>query len=114
MHELSIAQSIIQIVEKSIPQNFNKQITHVHLQIGVLSGIEIEALEFAFQILKEKSKIPSSQLVIDKLLGEAYCNNCCFVFEVSKFGESCPNCHNFDISILKGKEMKVSRIEASE
>jgi hydrogenase nickel incorporation protein HypA/HybF len=114
MHELSIAQSVIQIVEKSMPSDFNKQISYVHLQIGQLSGIEIDALEFAFSIMKEKSKIPFSQLVIEKLNGEARCNNCGYVFAISSYGESCPDCNNFDIAITKGKEMKVIRIEATE
>ena len=45
MHELSIAQSILAIAENAAPKNSNAVVTSVGLQIGELSGIEIESLE---------------------------------------------------------------------
>jgi hydrogenase nickel incorporation protein HypA/HybF len=109
MHELSIAQSIIAIVEKSVPAGFNQTITAVDLEIGVLSGIEIQALENAFSIIKNSTILRDSVLKINIKKGKATCTACKTIFELSGFGESCPNCNSYEINITEGKEMKVVR-----
>jgi len=53
MHELSIAHSILSIAENAVPENSKAFVTSVGLQIGELSGIEIESLEFAFSVIKQ-------------------------------------------------------------
>lgn len=110
MHELSIAQSVISIVEKSIPDSFEGTVNSIVLQIGTLSGIERDALEFSFSILKEKSKIKKADLLIESVQAEAICNECKHVFEVKTYGEPCPSCNSYYYNLLKGKEMKVLKI----
>ena len=56
MHELSIAQSIISIAENAAPKDHSTHITSVGLQIGELSGIEIESLKFALSVIKKLDK----------------------------------------------------------
>lgn len=110
MHELSIAQSVISIVEKSLPATFEGQVTSVILQIGTLSGIELDALEFSFSILKEKSKLKNASLLIEEIQAQAECRSCKSIFDINAYGEPCPSCQSFEYALIKGKEMKVLRI----
>jgi hydrogenase nickel incorporation protein HypA/HybF len=106
MHELSIAQSILQIAEKAAPKNSNG-ITGVGLQIGELAGIEISALRFALSIIKEDTVLAKADLNIEIIKGEAECMECKEVFPMNIFGTCCPNCGSYRSKILRGREMKI-------
>ena len=49
MHELSIAQSIVQLSEKQAREHHSSQIEEVELEIGRLAGVELQTLEFAME-----------------------------------------------------------------
>jgi hydrogenase nickel incorporation protein HypA/HybF len=110
MHELSIAQSIIQIVEKTLPPDFSKKISLVNLSIGTLSGIEIDALTFAFSVIKKDTLLSNSEMAIEIIKGFAKCKNCYTDFELIAYGNPCPQCGSYSMDIVRGKEMKVTNI----
>ena len=110
MHELSIAQSVITIVESSLPISFSGKITSVSIQVGRLSGIEIDALAFSFSILKEKSKLKNAELNIENVQALAECKNCHRIFEIRAYGDPCPDCLSYSNLIIKGREMKVLNV----
>jgi hydrogenase nickel incorporation protein HypA/HybF len=113
MHELSIAQSILSIAENAAPQN-NAVVTSVGLQIGELSGIEIESLKFALSVIKENTVLEKADLDIDIVTGEAQCTDCKKVFPMHYFGSCCPQCGSYFVKVLKGREMKVLNIIIDE
>jgi hydrogenase nickel incorporation protein HypA/HybF len=114
MHELSIAQSILSIAENAIPKNTNAVVTGVGLQIGELSAIDIETLEFAFSVIKADTLLQNAELNIEVVKGEAACTDCGTIFPLSSFGTCCPECKRYSIKILKGREMKVLSITVDE
>jgi len=114
MHELSIAQSIIQIVENSLPNKNENKVNSVHLLIGKLSGIEIDALQFAYSVLKNNTFLNNSELKIEITNGQAKCLTCNTSFEMNKYGIPCPECGGYVIEILQGKEMKVLKINIDD
>ena len=114
MHELSIAQSIIKIVESSLPNKNENKVNSVHLLIGKLSGIEIDALQFAYSVLKNNSFLYSSVLKIDETNGQAKCLTCNITFEMNRYGTPCPECGGYAFEILQGKEMKVLKINIDD
>ncbi|MBK5271828.1 MAG: hydrogenase maturation nickel metallochaperone HypA [Bacteroidia bacterium] len=114
MHELSIAQSILAIAENSAPKNSNAVVTGVNLQIGELSGIEIETLEFALSIIKENTVLQKADVNIEIIKGEAQCSDCNTIFPISSFGTCCPQCGGYSMKILKGREMRVLNLIVNE
>ena len=110
MHELSIAQSIIKLVEKSLPIDFHGKVSSVQISIGKLSGIELEALTFAFSIIRKDSLLPLAELNVEIIHGKAICNSCDKEFECNEYGKACPHCTSQSVSIIAGKDMKVLRI----
>lgn len=114
MHELSVAQSIISIAEKAAPKDLKAHITGVGLQIGELSGIEIESLKFALSVIKKDTILEDADLHIEVVEGLAECPTCKTVFPMHYFGCSCPDCGNYFINVLKGREMKVLNITVDE
>jgi hydrogenase nickel incorporation protein HypA/HybF len=114
MHELSIAHSILSIAEKAVPADNTGVVSGISLQIGELSGIEIDALEFAFSIIKRDTLFENAELNIQLIKGEAECLECNKLFFLNSYGTSCPGCKSYSMQILKGKEMKVLNITVEE
>ena len=114
MHELSIAQSILSIAENAAPKNNGAVVTSIGLQIGELSGIEIDSLKFALSVIKEHTVLERADLDIEVVKGEAQCTECKTVFPMSYFGSSCPKCGSYFVRVLKGREMKVLNIVVDE
>lgn len=114
MHELSIAQSILSIAENATPKDHPVVVTGIGVQIGELSGVEIEPLKFALSIIKENTVLEKADLNIEIVQGEAECTQCKTIFPMHYFGSCCPNCGSYFVNILKGREMKVLNISVDE
>ena len=50
MHELSIANSLVESVAEAAQQAGAARVVAVHLRLGALSGVERDALEFCYDI----------------------------------------------------------------
>jgi len=110
MHELSIVQNIIGIVTMEAEKSGAKRVAEVHLEIGQLSGVEYDLIEFALKNLSQGSVIESAEINIDKPEGSARCNECGNVFALKDFIGSCNKCSSFDLEIIKGRELRVKSI----
>jgi hydrogenase nickel incorporation protein HypA/HybF len=110
MHELSIVQNIIKIVAIETQKSGVDKATEVNLEIGQLSGIEYNSLEFAFQNLSPGSVIEGAKINIEKPSGTALCKNCGNKFNIETFIGSCSLCNSIDIDIIRGKELRVKSI----
>jgi hydrogenase nickel incorporation protein HypA/HybF len=114
MHELSIAHSILSIAERTLPLDSKGYISGISLQIGELSGIELDALRFAFEAIKDGSLLAKAELNIDIIAGEAECSECGTVFHMPGFATPCPQCQSYLAGIRQGKELKVLSITVEE
>lgn len=114
MHELSIAQTILSIAEKAAPKDTSAVITGVTLQIGELSGVEVDALQFALSIIKKDTVLHKADLIIEIINGEAECAQCHTKFALASYGSCCPQCSSYSMKILKGKELRVLNLVVEE
>ncbi|MBX7109040.1 MAG: hydrogenase maturation nickel metallochaperone HypA [Chitinophagales bacterium] len=114
MHELSIANSVLSIAEKAAPAANDGTVSAVNLQIGALSGIETDALTFAFSVIREDTLLKHAVLNIEIIPGEAACLQCALVFAIEGYSSACPQCGSNAIRIQKGKELKVISLTVEE
>lgn len=110
MHEISIAESIIEIVEAEFDNTGAASLAEVELEIGRLAGIEYGAIEFALKVLARDSIIEGVSIVINKPSGIAVCSKCGKEFETEDPINSCPGCSSYACDIIRGKELRVSSI----
>src|ERR1700743_648874 len=76
MHELSIAISMIdQILEESASRG-GLAVEAVHLKLGIFSGVDKDALSFAYELACEGSPLQGSRLVIQTIPLVIYCDAC--------------------------------------
>jgi len=111
MHELSLTMNILEIVEENAKNLNAKTVYEIEIDIGELSGVDNDALQFAMECTKKCELLESAQLVINKIPAIARCKICNHEFEISDFYAECPKCNSFDHNIFQGKELKIKSIK---
>ena len=112
MHELSVAQQIIEVAEEQARNSGLSSITAIKVRIGGLTTIVPEALDFCFGFAKEDTLASDANLTIEEVKAEGRCNACESVFLVEDaFFLVCPSCGATDTTLLKGRELDLLSIE---
>ena len=70
MHEMSLAESILQIVEETARSSAADQVRAVRLEIGTLSHVERDALRFCFDAVTRGTLADGARLEIDSAFNE--------------------------------------------
>ena len=92
MHELSLAGSIVQIVEDAARQDGFARVRSLRLAVPRLAGVEVAALRFALQSIAPRTLLDGAELCIDEPPSRARCLDCGRAIEVSAHGQACPRC----------------------
>jgi len=111
MHEMSIAESIVQIAEDAAAREGSSRVKTVLVEIGALAGVEIEALRFAWDAVTREGSAAGATLDISRTLGQAWCLTCARIVEIPALYEPCPSCGGFQVQVTAGTEMRVKEIE---
>ena len=114
MHELSIAQSLIDIVCKQCLQNGFKEIEAINIKVGRASGIMPDALSFAFNAIKTDSIAKNAALNIEEVPVTGQCNACSNTFIAEdEYVLFCPICRGGSFIITAGRELDIIDMEVS-
>ena len=113
MHEMSIAEGIVQVLEEQAGiQNYRK-VEKVWLEIGPMAGIEIESLKFCFGAVTNGTLAENAELTIIETKGEAWCMHCAKTVPVSQRFDACPDCGSYQLQITGGEEMRIKELEVN-
>ena len=110
MHELSVAQNIIEIVTVHASKVKAKRVCEIVLDIGAISGVIPENLEFAWEIATKNTVAENSVLKINFIPAKALCLDCKKEFKVDDIYTMCEFCGSLKFDIIQGKELKVKSI----
>ena len=113
MHEMALAESMLEIVEQTARRNGAARVTLIRLEIGALSHIEPEALRFCFDVVTRASLADGARLEIQTTPGEAWCMPCGMTVPLAGLGEACPRCGSYQLGISQGEAMRVREIEVA-
>jgi len=115
MHELSIAMSIIEMVEEESRKHGGAQVTAVHLKLGALSGVVKEALLGSFEMACEDTVLKGAKLVVEDIPVLIYCQTCQAQRPVSSIQLfCCAECGTPSAQVVQGKELEVVALEIEE
>jgi hydrogenase nickel incorporation protein HypA/HybF len=114
MHELAIAQGVLDIVRQYVPENEAGSIHSVRVRIGRLSGVVPESLDFSFEAIVAGTPWQSAKLQIEHVPALSQCRNCGAEFEIEELAFRCPACGSTDISLIAGRELQVVEIEVED
>jgi hydrogenase nickel incorporation protein HypA/HybF len=114
MHELSIAQSILDIVHQYVPTDRSNTVKSVKLRVGELSGVVADSLEFCFSAIVADTPLRGTTLDIERIPFTLHCKQCENTF-TSEYGiVICPKCGSDSTEVIAGTEMQVVEIELRE
>ena len=114
MHELSVAQNIIEMVQQHVPAPQWQRVRAVRVKVGAVAGIVSDSLEFSFQAITSNSLFSRTQLITERIPFRVRCHSCQAVTENEDGFALCGACENSDVSIISGTELQVTEIELED
>jgi hydrogenase nickel incorporation protein HypA/HybF len=114
MHELSIAQNLLDIASAQCVKNGFKEIESINIKIGKASGVMPDALSFAFDAIKTDTIASNASLNIAEIPVTGSCRDCNFLFTVEEeYVLCCPSCKSSSFVITAGRELDIVDMEVS-
>ncbi len=111
MHEMSLAESIVQLVEDTVRSEGCSRVKAVWLEIGQLASVEKEALRFCFDVVTRDSVAEGARLEIIETPGQGWCMKCECNVPIAALHEPCATCGSYQIQVTGGNEMRVKELE---
>ncbi|MGM0518295.1 MAG: hydrogenase/urease nickel incorporation protein HypA [Campylobacterota bacterium] len=111
MHEYSIVQSLLESCEEHAKQNDASEVTKVVVKIGVLSGVEPDLLQTAFDTFKEQTICHNAQFLMNIQKITIKCLDCQRESILEKNEFSCPSCSSVNINVTDGEDMFLMSLE---
>ncbi|RLC25960.1 MAG: hydrogenase maturation nickel metallochaperone HypA [Deltaproteobacteria bacterium] len=111
MHEMSIAQSLIDIIREEMARHNACRLRSVRLRIGRLSAIVPESLSFCFEIITTGTDLEGAKLLMDLVPLRGRCRQCGREFEIEEYAFECPLCGGPDIETTAGRELSIVDME---
>jgi len=111
MHELSITQSLLEIVNQEVAKHAISKVTAVKLKVGKLRAIEPTSLTFCFELLSKDTPVQGAELVIEFVPVRGRCLGCGELFEVDSLLFACPGCSGHNIEMISGRELYIEEIQ---
>ncbi len=111
MHELSIAESIVAVVERHAE---GRPISRVEVSVGHLRQVVPSALEFAFQLVTQGTALDGAELVLEEVPAAGRCRACGRESRLDGFPLNCRSCGSADVEITAGEELQVESLDVEE
>ena len=111
MHEMSLAEGVLQLIEDAARKDQFSKVTTVWLEIGQLSGVEPEAMAFCFDAVTRNSVAAGARLEIIALPGVGWCMACAKSVPMNEVFGECPQCGGYQLQVTGGTEMRVKELE---
>jgi len=107
MHEMSLAESVLEIIQDAArSQNFQR-VRSVTLEIGKLSAVEPEAMLFCFDAVTRGTLAEGADLEIIETPGAAICLACGADVAMQERYGTCPACGSAHLQLTAGDQMRV-------
>ncbi|MEX3010550.1 hydrogenase maturation nickel metallochaperone HypA [Hoeflea sp. TYP-13] len=113
MHEMAICENILGILkEQARSQNYDR-VTRICLEVGPLSGVEIEALKFGFDVVTRNSLAEGAVLEIKETDAVAWCMPCGRDVPIGARYDPCPHCGSHQLQVTCGEELRIKELEVN-
>lgn len=113
MHEMSLAESVLQLMEDAARRDHFTKVTAVWLELGQLSGVEPAAMLYCFDAVTRDSLAQGARLEIITVPGAGWCMACAKTVPMTEVFGECPECGGYPLQVTGGTEMRVKELEVS-
>jgi hydrogenase nickel incorporation protein HypA/HybF len=111
MHEMSIVQSLFEIIGEEVRKNDLARVTLVRMRVGEMSGLVPDSIEFCFEVLARETPVEGAKLEITVVPITGHCASCGCEFPVRDLNFTCPGCGGLDVDTVGGEELCLDELE---
>lgn len=111
MHELALCSSVVDVVRRQSEMHAFERVTAVRLEVGALSCVAPEALQFCFPAVARGTIAEGAALEVVRVPARAWCLDCAASVEIVERSAPCPSCGGHGLRIVQGEEMRVLDLE---
>lgn len=111
MHEYTIVQSLIESCEENARANNANKVSKVVVKIGVMSGVEVNLLQTAFDTFKEKTICEDAEFIINIQQVVVHCRSCYKESTLENLEYNCPYCQSVELDVIDGEDMYLMQLE---
>lgn len=111
MHEMSICEGILQILEEQARIHGYRRVKTMRLEIGPLAGVELDALRFSFEVVAKGTLSEGAGLEIIQPPGEAWCLPCGKAVPIRERFDNCPECGSYQLKVTSGDQLRIKELE---
>ncbi len=108
MHELSIAEAIVDVAERHAD---GRTVTQVDVRVGYLRQVVPDALHFAFTLLTRGTALEGAELRIAHVPAGGRCRACGRESVFEELPLACAHCESLDVELTAGEELYVEALE---
>jgi hydrogenase nickel incorporation protein HypA/HybF len=110
MHELGISRNIVAIVGEAAK---GRRVRRITLEIGKLSGVVREAIEFSFDLVAQGTPAAGAVLEIREIEGRARCAQCGVEFALPNLLAACA-CGSRRLAFVAGEELNIKSVDLED
>ena len=111
MHEMALTESIVEIAADAAKKQGAGKVTRVFVDVGALSHVEPDALQFCFAAISAGTIVEGAALEIERLPGAGWCLDCGKTVAIAERFSACPECGRYHVQMTAGDELRVREIE---
>ena len=111
MHELSVAQALVEQVQSLADQHGATGVASIRLRVGPLSGVVPDLLETAFPLAAAGTVAAMAQLLIMAAPLRVRCQTCGAESEALPNRLLCAACGDWHTQVISGDELLLERVE---
>jgi hydrogenase nickel incorporation protein HypA/HybF len=107
MHELSLAEGVIEVVERHAG---GRRVTKVELKVGHLRQVVPSALGFAFELVSQGTAAEGAELEMEEVPAAGWCRTCGSGTPLPEMPLVCRQCGSSDVEVTQGEELLVDSL----
>mgnify|MGYP003635365178 CR=1 FL=1 len=111
MHELSLAEAMLDIIKEQAKQEGFTKVTKVVLEVGTLSHVEADAMIFCFEAIITDTLAEGSILEIKRIPAKGHCLHCRNLSPMQNLYDPCEYCGEFGLELIDGDQLRIKHLE---
>jgi hydrogenase nickel incorporation protein HypA/HybF len=112
MHEMAIAQSIMDIVQQEMARHRVSRVSVIRLVVGEFTAVVPDSLTFCFELITKDTPLEGVKVALEQVPLTGRCKACGKEFAIVEYRFICPACRSGEVETVGGKELFIKEIEA--
>lgn len=111
MHELAVTEQILNLALRHAEAAHARQVSDLHLQIGALSTIIDDSVQFYWDIISQSTLCQGATLHFDRVPATLHCHSCGQEYTLVHELTACPTCNGVQVQVVSGQEFQLTSID---